>query len=114
MIVNLDRLHEVSNGDLEFEREILQAFVEDTRMILDLLKAFYRAKDYLAFSHQAHQLKGSSANMGLTALQQIAAELHLKAAPQNFNQLEQNLQTLEKLVQELEDYLSEMGAELDG
>jgi HPt (histidine-containing phosphotransfer) domain-containing protein len=113
MAVNLDRLHEISGGDLEFEREILQAFVEDARISLDLLKEFCMAKDYPAFSNYAHQLKGSSANMGLIPLQTLAAELHLKGKQQNLNHVEQDLQSIENIVQEIEDYLSKTSAELE-
>lgn len=113
MAVNLDRLHEISGGDREFEREIVQAFVEDTRISLDLLKEFYIANDYLAFSNQAHQLKGSSANMGLVSLQTLAAELHLKGTQQNFQGVKQDLQSLENKIQELEDYLSQTSVELE-
>lgn len=94
MTVNLERLHEISGGDREFEREILEAFVEDTRISLDLLKEFCTANDYLAFSNQAHQLKGSSANMGFISLQTLAAELQIKGVQQNFNRVESDLQSL--------------------
>ncbi|MCT7955819.1 Hpt domain-containing protein [Laspinema palackyanum] len=108
MAVNLDRLQEISGGDREFEREILQAFVEDAWVSLNLLKNFLALNDYSAFSNQAHQLKGSSANMGLTVIQNIALELDTKGQQQNLYGTEQDLENIEKILNELEDYLSKI------
>ncbi|WP_254564473.1 Hpt domain-containing protein [Oscillatoria sp. HE19RPO] len=106
MAVNLERLQEISGGDREFEREILQAFVEDAWVSLDLLKKFLTTNDYSAFSNQAHQLKGSSSNMGITVLQNIAFELDKKGEQQNLQGTEQDLEKIETILNELEDYLS--------
>lgn len=107
MAVNLDRLQEISGGDREFEQEILQAFVEDAWVSLNLLKKFLTSNDYSAFSNQAHQLKGSSANMGITVLQNIAFELDKKGEQQNLQGTEQDLEKIETILNELEDYLSQ-------
>ena len=108
MAVNLDRLKEISGGDREFEQEILQAFVEDAWVSLDLLKKFLTTNDYSAFSNQAHQLKGSSANMGITVLQNLAFELDKKGGQQNLQGTEQDLEKIETILNEIEDYLSQI------
>ena len=108
MAVNLDRLQEISGGDREFERELLQAFVEDAWVSLNLLNKFLTTNDYSAFSHQAHQLKGSSANMGITVLQNIAFELDTKGQQKNINGTEQDLKKIENILNELEEYLSKI------
>ncbi|MCT7972648.1 Hpt domain-containing protein [Laspinema olomoucense] len=108
MAVNLDRLQEISGGDREFEREILQAFIEDAWVSLNLLKNFLTLNDYDAFSHQAHQLKGSSANMGIPMIQNIALELDTKGQQQNIQGTEPDLENIEKILHELEEYLSKI------
>ncbi|MCT7967546.1 Hpt domain-containing protein [Laspinema sp. D1] len=108
MAVNLERLQEISGGDREFERELLQAFVEDAWVSLNLLKNFLALNDYSAFSSQAHQLKGSSANMGITVIQNIALELDTKGQQQNIHGTEPDLENIEKILNELEDYLSKI------
>jgi histidine phosphotransfer protein HptB len=107
MAVNLNRLHEISGGDLEFEREILQAFVEDAWISINILKECFTTQDYSAFTNQAHQLKGSSANMGLTALHTIATELNRKGIEENLTHAEQEIESIEKIIKELEDYIAQ-------
>ncbi|MGL5194019.1 MAG: Hpt domain-containing protein [Chroococcales cyanobacterium] len=108
MAVNLDRLQEISGGDSEFERELLQAFVEDAWVSLNLLNKFLTTNDYSGFSNQAHQLKGSSANMGITVLQNIALELDTKGQQKNINGTEPDLERIENILNELEEYLSKI------
>ncbi|MGL4498748.1 MAG: Hpt domain-containing protein [Planktothrix sp.] len=104
----MDRLQEISGGDREFEREILQAFVEDAWASLNLMKNFLTLNDYSGFSNQAHQLKGSSSNMGLTGIQDIALELDKKGQQQNINGTEPDLENIEKILKEIEEYLSKI------
>ncbi len=78
-IVDLEHLHEISGGDVAFEIEVLQAFVEDSEIHLQEAKQALHLGDTEKLRHQAHQIKGASGNLGVTAIQISAAQLERQA-----------------------------------
>ncbi|MBD3424645.1 MAG: hypothetical protein GF417_09430 [Candidatus Latescibacteria bacterium] len=60
----LDKL----GGDRDFYNEIIRDFVEDAERILSELEQAIAANDREKAERSAHSLKGSSANIGATAL----------------------------------------------
>jgi signal transduction histidine kinase/CHASE2 domain-containing sensor protein/CheY-like chemotaxis protein len=73
--VDLDYLHQLSDGDTEFERTILQVFVENTREQLQLVHLAIANQDLVALEHHIHTIKGASANVGAVAIEQLAIQL---------------------------------------
>lgn len=74
-VINWEHLHHLSDGNEEFELELLQTFVEDTQRHLQALESAIVHQDTLRLEHEAHHIKGSSANLGLTAMQATATQL---------------------------------------
>ncbi|HUR56549.1 MAG TPA: Hpt domain-containing protein [Opitutaceae bacterium] len=70
-IANLRSLNPGDND--EFLREIAAIFLEDTPMRIAELDQSLAAGDVSKFTRAAHSIKGSSANLGATALR-VAAE----------------------------------------
>lgn len=105
--MNFDRLEEISGGDKEFEREILQAFVEDARFHIEALKLFLKDSNYVGLGDRAHQLKGASANLGITTLQQLAAKLDTQVKHQDLSGAESLIEQLTQSVQQVEDYVAQ-------
>lgn len=73
--VDLEYLHQISEGDPEFERTILQVFVENTREQLRLVHSAIATQDLLTIKHHLHTIKGASANVGAVAIEQLALQL---------------------------------------
>ena len=71
--LNWEHLHQLSEGNREFELELLQMFVEDTQTHLETLEVAIATNDCQQVMRAAHHLKGSSGNAGVTAMY-ISAE----------------------------------------
>jgi PAS domain S-box-containing protein len=97
-LMDLERLNDVSGGDAEFQRELLQAFVADARDKLAMIKQALQSSDCQTIVAQAHQLKGASGNVGVPSMQATAKTLEMQAR-------EQNLQGADELVASLENTL---------
>ncbi|PSB43282.1 hybrid sensor histidine kinase/response regulator, partial [Chamaesiphon polymorphus] len=65
---------EVSTNDAEFERAILQVFVENTREQLRSIRAALATGDLGTIEHHLHAIKGASANVGAVAITATTAK----------------------------------------
>ncbi|MBE9184744.1 PAS domain S-box protein [Microcoleus sp. LEGE 07076] len=77
--VDMARLHEIAGADLDFEREILQAFVVDTGSYLEDAKEAIASGDVETLASRAHQIKGVSATAAVRLMPEMAAELQCLA-----------------------------------
>ena len=68
--VNLDYLHELSGNDKDFEKVMMEQFVQQTPEELGSLQTAVEANDLLRAKKIAHSLKSTVSYMGL------AGELH--------------------------------------
>jgi HPt (histidine-containing phosphotransfer) domain-containing protein len=84
--LNLEHLQQISEGCREFERELIEIFLEDSHHHLQVLRQAIAATNLLQIYQTAHHLKGSSANVGASGVQSIAARLENHYAPgKNFS-----------------------------
>ena len=103
LLFDRDRLHQISHGNEELEQELLQIFVEDTEAYLEELKQGLSVNDVVKVSRQAHTIKGASGNVGVTSMQEVAAELERQARMES-------LEDAPELVAELEELLDAVRA----
>ncbi len=96
---NLEYLDEISRGDVEFQRELLQVFMEDALIHLEDAKVALSTGDYSTLVRRAHQLKGASATVALREMPELAAKLESQAEN---NQLLDAAELISKLEQILE------------
>ena len=82
--IDWEHLHQISDNDPEFELEILKVFVEDSLFHVEGIKAAITVNDFPQLAKEAHHLKGSSGNVGATAMQKIAEELEQLSRKQSF------------------------------
>ena len=75
MIIDLDRLMDVTRGDTEFLTELLQAYAESAADLVTGVLEAIADDDAGARIRAAHQLKGASLNVGANALATIATAL---------------------------------------
>ena len=78
-LINWDHLQQMSDGNQEFELELLKIFVEDTHQHLAGTKLAIELEDCLKLEHEAHHIKGASANVGVKRMQMAAAQLEQMA-----------------------------------
>ncbi|MEG4213908.1 PAS domain S-box protein [Microcoleus sp. Pol14C6] len=104
-VVDMARLHEISGADLEFEREILLAFVVDTASYLEAAKEAIASGDMETLARHAHQIKGVSATAAVRLMPDMADQLQsraesndLEGATKIIAELEVILARVEKLV----------------
>jgi two-component system sensor histidine kinase/response regulator len=103
--VDLDALREVTGGDLDFERELVETFVNSGDQCLAEIIAALSVSDMETIGKRAHALKGASANIHAHTL--TAAASNLENAARRNSLLEVN-----ELVRQLEERLRAVNAQL--
>ena len=71
----LDRLLDMTGGDLEFLDELVDTYLEDTPVQLDAMRAAAASGSVEELVRPAHSLKTNSANMGADSLAAMCREL---------------------------------------
>ncbi len=103
--VDMNALRELTGGDAEFERELVETFVSSGDECLAEILAALRTGDLETIGKRAHALKGASANIHATGLAAAASTLE-SAARKNLRG------EIDGLVQELRERLQAVNAEL--
>ena len=73
------RLRDLTDGDAEFERELLETFVASARVLMAELRAGLMTRNAAVVRKEAHSLKGVCLNVGATSMAMFAAELETAA-----------------------------------
>jgi two-component system, sensor histidine kinase and response regulator len=73
--VQIQLVQEISDGDPDFERELIDTFLADNEQHLLALESALRELNAEMFKREAHTIKGSSANMGAKGMREIASRL---------------------------------------
>jgi len=73
--INLEQLHQISEGDIEFEIEILQVYVEDVSQRLEKVREAIDGNEWSIIMAEAHHIKGSSGNVGAFQVESLAVQL---------------------------------------
>ena len=105
--VDLDRLSELSRGDTEFLKELLQVFLEDALIYLEELENALAAGDCTTVARRAHQLKGSSATVAIYKMPEIAAQLERQAEDNQLLGASELLAELDEILECIQAFISE-------
>jgi two-component system sensor histidine kinase/response regulator len=103
--VDMNALRELTGGDTEFERELVETFVSSGDQCLADIASALRMGDFDTIGKRAHALKGASANIHADDLAAAASTLE-NAARQN------SVDQIDSLVHELREKLLAVNAEL--
>ncbi|WP_234017056.1 hybrid sensor histidine kinase/response regulator [Nostoc sp. 'Lobaria pulmonaria (5183) cyanobiont'] len=103
--IDWERLHQLSENNPEFELELLQMFVEDIQPRLELIKIAIAAHDFEQLALQGHQIKGASANMGVTTMHLAAEKLEQLAINQERRGTTNLIVELEEFLKRIEEFL---------
>ena len=98
---------ETTGGDEEFTRDLVELFLEDASTQLEEIRDALGQSDALALARQAHELKGSCANVGAAKLSEIALSLETAAEKQVLDQAEDILTELEEEFERVKAHLAE-------
>ncbi|MEH2297381.1 response regulator [Nostoc sp.] len=103
--IDWERLHQLSENNLEFELELLQIFVEDIQPRLEIVKIAIADYDFQELALQAHQIKGASANMGATTMLLAAEKLEKFARNQERRGTTNFISELEEFIKRIQEFL---------
>lgn len=90
---DLERLHQLSDYNLEFEQELLRLYLDDTQTQLQQLWQVVDCQDFYQIEQLAHHIKGSSASVGANRLEQLAEALEQQAKQAQAQQMKPELIT---------------------
>jgi histidine phosphotransfer protein HptB len=107
-LIDWRSLQQLSDGDRQFERELLSLFVSDTRSQLSQLSDAVMAHDAQRVAKLAHYLKGSCGNVGVIALHACAAKLEAEARRGELSSSQQLLIKMMGLFQQVQAVLGQM------
>lgn len=97
--VDFTRIQETSDGDMEFEFELIDMYLEDAKGHVDTLTGMLQAGEAEGLRQAAHTLKGSSANIGANLIMEVCTRIEAAASAQD-------LSRADALGAELEDAFS--------
>jgi PAS domain S-box-containing protein len=103
--VDLAALHELTGGDVEFERELIATFVSSGDQCLAEIVAALALQDLETVGRRAHSLKGASANIHALSLSLAASDLEQAARAKL-------LPAMDGLVAQLRERLSAVNQQL--
>lgn len=98
-VINWEYLHQVCDGNKEFEIELLHTFVEDTEKYLPDIEQAIATQNFYMLEQRAHHLKGSSGNTGITQIYETACELEVQARERQIEGALQRLAILQTSLQ---------------
>lgn len=104
-LIDWKHLHALSDGNAEFEFELLQLFIEDSLRHVAGLKQAIALENFSEVAQEAHHLKGASANVGAVVIQALSNQLEQEAHQQHSTQLTYLLTNLEASLKELQDLI---------
>ncbi|MDD1413200.1 response regulator [Dolichospermum sp. ST_con] len=105
LLIDWDYLHHLSDNNTEFELELLEMFVENSRSHLEAIRAAIAANDYQKIALKAHSIKGSSGNIGATIMMQTAEKLEQLNQKQNFQGVSDLLTELVEFINKIQEFI---------
>ena len=105
LAIDWNQLSQLSEGNQEFEVELIKLFFVETKTLLTLLADAIDLQDMRQVEYIGHQIKGSSGNIGFRAMSQIAGQLEQQARQQNLNLASSLLQALTQWILEIQNFL---------
>ena len=111
--IDLDYLRQFSEGDTAFEQELLELFVADSQTHLAAVKAAIITQDLETVRQKAHQLKGSSSNVGANVMQDLAAQLEQAAKQETLEKVSTWFAELEAAYAAVATFVTHWKAGLD-
>jgi HPt (histidine-containing phosphotransfer) domain-containing protein len=104
--IDWEQLHQVSEDDTEFELELLTMLAEDVKIHIEDLRRAVVDRDAVAIAHEAHYIKGASANVGIVSITALARQIENLAREQQLNETTALIEQMAIELAHLETYLA--------
>lgn len=105
--IDMSSVLERIGGDESFLYELLKLYTQDFLERFEELKKAVNDENYDTIQKLGHTLKGSSANLSLTSLQEASYEMEKAGRENNIERAKENLIILEQEFQRLKKFLSQ-------
>ncbi|MFC2160975.1 Hpt domain-containing protein [Acidobacteriota bacterium] len=99
--IDMVRALERTGGEMDFLEELIKMFIVDFKEKYDVLVEAVNRKDAAQVQEIAHSFKGSSANLGLSSLQETFFQLEKAGRNQNLSDSEKTISLLKFQFDEL-------------
>ena len=106
LLINRNRLNEITDGDEEFAQELLDAYLEDAENNLVELRLALEANNSVEAANRAHAIKGASGNVGVMPMQETAARLERQARAENLDGAGELVATLTATLDQVREFLA--------
>ncbi|MBP0018514.1 MAG: PAS domain S-box protein [Cyanobacteria bacterium SBLK] len=104
-IVDLEQLDAITDGDREFQEELLRSFIEDACEDVLQAKQAIQVEDFQTLEQKIHRIKGAAANLAITELSQVAAVLEQQAREKQLENPDRLLAQIEQLIEGVQHFL---------
>lgn len=92
----------VATTDVEFVKELIDAYLDDSPVLINEMKTALQDNDAATFRRAAHTLKSSSASLGVLALSEISKELEQIGKAEILDQVDGKLDQLISIFEQAE------------
>ena len=99
--LNLDYLHDISSGDMQFVKDLIQIFLKQIPEIIHKLRTKYNQNDLEMLAREAHTAKSSvlifgmeETGVSLKKLQHMAESGEIALIPSTIESVENDLQQI--------------------
>ncbi len=96
--IDWQQLRQLSEGNEEFELELLHIFAAETFSRLQQAQTAILQRDQSSLAHIAHQIKGGSGSIGMHLLMQLAKELEVSAKVQDWEKATSQIEPMIRLL----------------
>jgi two-component system, sensor histidine kinase and response regulator len=107
--VDMSALRELTGGDVEFEKELVETFVSSGDQCLAEIVAALHVSDFDTIGKRAHALKGASANIHASGLAAAASSLETAARASSVREIDGLVQELTERLQAVNTALRKTG-----
>jgi len=101
------RLEVISRGQIILQKQLIQAFIKHAQPGLEQMYHAIEREDFQMLEQQAHRLKGTSANIGVRLIPQIAAQLEQQAREKTLVKANERLDSLKRQFEKVQAFLLE-------
>lgn len=103
--IKIEQLESVSSGDKNFEKELIEIFLEQIPGFIQNMKNFFENKELKSLAKEAHTAKSSALIFGLTATGDALKTIQLQAEKGEVDNLSR---LLNKVEAELRDAVKQL------
>jgi HPt (histidine-containing phosphotransfer) domain-containing protein len=107
--IDWEMIHRLSEGDRQFERELLALFLQDMKSNLGLLADYLSLGSSIKVREVAHHIKGASANVGAGELHRLSSALEMQARYEQLDMCLLLLKSLQTHLDRLHQWLIQEG-----